>query len=150
MTNRNNCTLALAVWLAAAASGWAGHEISNAKETKEVKGTTETAVRTWFPDFPRGYITAGVQASEHNTGGYIDSVTGLWSPRERDAFFFLNSRYHYEDNDQFISSTGLGFRKLLAGHDIIVGGNAYWDRIHSEHNNDFEQLGLGFEVLTKW
>jgi hypothetical protein len=133
----------------AAAGGFAGHEISNGKSTKEVKDHEE-AVRTWFPDFPPGYITAGVEFSKHNTGAFIDSVTGLWSPRERDAFLFLDSRYHYEDNGQFISSTGLGFRKMVSGHDIIIGGNAFWDRINSENGNDFDQLGLGFEVLTKW
>jgi hypothetical protein len=152
MTNRNNTsrrwTLALAVWLVAAASGFAGHEISNGKDVKQVKD--EAVVRTWFPDFPPGYITAGVQLSDHNTGAFIDSVTGLWAPRERDAFLFLDSRYHYEDNGQFISSTGLGFRKMVSGRDIIIGGNAFLDRDHSQHGNDFDQIGLGFEVLTKW
>jgi hypothetical protein len=153
MINRNNpnrrpWTLALAVWLLAAGSGFAGHELSSGKDVKEVK--EEAPVRTWFPDFPPGYITAGVQASKHLTGGYLDSVTGLWSPRERDAFLFLNSRYHYEDNGQLISSNGLGFRKMVAGHDIIIGGNAYYDSIHSEGDKDFDQLGLGFEVLTRW
>jgi hypothetical protein len=155
MTTRNNSTsrrstLALTVWLLAVASGFAGHQLSTGKDAKDAKEQEEVAVRTWFPDFPVGYITAGVQASEHLTGGYLDSVTGLWSPKDRDAFLFLNSRYHYEDNDQFISSTGLGFRKMVSGHDIIIGGNAYWDSIHSARDNDFDQLGLGFEVLTKW
>jgi hypothetical protein len=155
MTNRNKSTgrcqwtLALAVSLLAAASGFAGHEISNGKETKEVKDT-EAPVRTWFPDYPPGYITAGVQASKHLTGGYIDSITGIWAPKERDAFLFLNSRYHYEDDGQFISSSGVGFRKMVTGHDIIIGGNAYWDSLHSERGNDYNQLGLGAEILTKW
>jgi hypothetical protein len=158
MMNTNNparCrwTLSVAVWLAAVASGFAGHEISggrDAKATAETKEQVEAHVRTWFPDFPPGFITAGVQFSEHLTGAYIDSVTGLWSPRERDAFLFLNSRYHYEDNDQFISSAGLGFRKMVPGQEIIIGANAYRDSIHSEHGNDFDQLGLGFEVLSHW
>lgn len=155
MTNRTNSTshrwtLALTAWLLAAASGFAGHEIVSGKDAKESKDKEEVPVRTWFPDFPPGYITAGVQASKHATGGYIDSVTGLWSPKERDAFLFLNSRYHYEDDGQFISSTGLGFRKMVPGHDIIIGGNAYYDSINSERGNDFDQLGLGVEVLTKW
>jgi hypothetical protein len=155
MINRNNpttlrWTLALAASLLTATSGFAGHELASGKEVKDVKDKEEIPVRTWFPDFPPGYITAGVQFSDHNTGAYIDSVTGLWSPRERDAFLFLNSRYHYEDNEQFISSTGLGFRKMVSGHDIIIGGNAFYDSIHSDRANDFKQLGLGFEVLTRW
>jgi hypothetical protein len=152
MTHSNNSsrrwTIALAVWLLAAASGFAGHELIHGRDAKEVQ--EEAPVRTWFPDFPPGYITAGVQFSDHNTGAFIDSVTGLWSPRERDAFLFLDSRYHYEDNGQFISGTGLGFRKMIEGRDIILGANAFWDRDHSQNGNDFDQLGLGFEVLTRW
>lgn len=155
MINRINSTsrrwtFALAASLLAATSGFAGHQISDGKDGKEVKNVVEAPVRTWFPDFPPGYITAGVQFSEHLSGAYIDSVTGLWSPKERDAFLFLDSRYHYEDNGQFISSTGLGFRQMVPGREIIIGANAFWDRNHSEHDNDFDQLGLGFEVLTKW
>lgn len=146
--NSRRWTLALAVSLLTATSALAGHEIVSAKDVKEVKDAAP--VRTWFPDFPPGYITAGVQASQHNTGAFIDSVTGLWSPRERDAFLFLDSRYHYEDNGQFISSTGLGFRQMLANQSVIVGANAFWDRDHSQNGNDFNQLGLGLEVLTKW
>ena len=55
------------------------------------------------------------------SGVYLDSITGIWAPQQRDALVFLNARYHYEDNGQFISSTGLGFRKLLPGHYVIFG-----------------------------
>jgi hypothetical protein len=130
--------------LFAAGSSLAGHVIVPAKNV------VEPEVRTIFPDQPVGAITLGAQLSEHASGGYFDSITGLWSPRSRDAFLFLNSRYHLEDNGQFISSTGLGFRKLLRDEQVIIGANAYWDSIHSEHDNDFNQLGLGFEILTHW
>src|SRR5205814_366614 len=36
------------------------------------------------------------------------------------------------------------------GGSAIVGANVFWDAIHSAENNDFDQLGLGVEVLTKW
>src|SRR4051812_38782631 len=114
MTHRNNSTrrwtLALAVWLVAAASGFAGPEITHGKDVKEAQ---QEEVRTWFPDFPPGFVTAGVQFSKHQSEAYLDSITGLWAPRERDAFLFLNSRYDYQDTSQFVSSTGLGFRKIV-------------------------------------
>jgi hypothetical protein len=121
-------------------------------ETKAVKEVTplEPSIRTWFPDTPPGFVTLGSQFSDHATGLFADSITGLWAPKERDAFFFLNSRYHWEDNSQFISSTGLGFRKLLPTQEIILGANAFYDSINSAAGNDFDQLGLGVEVLTHW
>ncbi len=124
----------------------AGHPIAPAG--KDTKATAP--VREWFPDEPIGTITLGTQFSEHLSGVYLDSITGIWSPQQRDAFLFLDSRYHYEDNGQFISSTGIGFRKMLPGREVILGVNAFYDAIHSERDNDFNQLGLGAEVLTKW
>ncbi len=115
------------------------------------KEATEPAhVRTWFPDDPAGFVTLGGLFSERLTGAYLDSITGIWAPPKRDAFLFLNSRYHWEDNSQFISSSGLGFRKLLPEHEVILGANVFWDSLHSSHGNDFSQLGLGAEVLTHW
>lgn len=124
----------------------AGQEIQPAgKEMKEAP-----RVREWFPDEPRSLVTAGVQFSEHATGVFGDSITGLWSPQERDAFLFLNSRYHWEDNHQYISSIGLGFRKLLPDRNVILGVNAYYDSLHGQGGSDFDQLGLGAEILTEW
>ncbi len=124
----------------------AGHPIAPAG--KDIKATAP--VREWFPDEPFGTITVGTQFSDHRTGVYLDSITGIWSPQQRDAFLFLDNRYHYEDHGQLISSTGLGFRKQLPGREVIFGVNAFYDSIHSENDNDFNQLGLGTEVLTKW
>jgi len=127
----------------------AGQEIApSSKEAKEVKDTVE--VREWFPDEPRSYTTIGAQFSDHGTGIYGDAITGIWSPQKRDAFLFLNSRYHWEDNHQYISSAGVGFRKLLPDQNIILGVNAYWDSLHGSGGSDFNQLGLGAEVLTQW
>ena len=39
---------------------------------------------------------------------------------------------------------------MVPGHEAIVGANVFWDRIHSEHDNDLKQLGLGLELLTHW
>ena len=124
----------------------AGHPVAPAG--KDTKATAP--LREWFPDEPAGMITAGTLFSNHLTGVYVDSITGIWSPQERDKFVFLDSRYHYEDNGQMISSTGLGYRMLTPCKNFIVGVNAFWDSIHSEQDNDFDQLGLGAEILSKW
>ena len=139
--------LATGIFTLLAPAARAGHEMEGDGKDTLCGGTS---VREWFPDDPRGSITVGGQFSSHLNGVYVDAITGLWAPQQRDAFLFLNSRYHYEDNSQKISSTGLGFRKLLPGHDVILGANAYYDALQSGHGSDFNQLGLGAEVLTKW
>jgi hypothetical protein len=126
----------------------AGKEVlPQAAPAKEVK---EEAFRSFLPAWPAGSVTLGAEFSEHATGGYLDSITGLWTSQDRESFLFLNSRYHIEDNDQFISSVGLGFRQLILEERAIIGANVFRDSIHSPYNHDFGQLGLGFEVLTKW
>lgn len=136
-----------------AASCFAGQQIapsSGGKEAKDVKKTVEPELHTFFPETPRGTVTVGGLFSEHNSGGYVDSITGLWSPLSRDAFLFYNSRFHLEDNGQSINTSGLGFRKLFRDQQVIIGGNIYYDSIQSSQGNDFDQLGLGVEILTKW
>ncbi|MEQ1858900.1 MAG: inverse autotransporter beta domain-containing protein [Chthoniobacteraceae bacterium] len=146
MTVIRNLILATAVAALLIPAARAGHELApTGKEMKEAP-----PVREWFPDEPRGFVTVGAKFSDHATGIFADSITGLWSPQARDAFVFLNSRYSWEDNHQYISSVGLGVRKLLPDHDVILGANAYWDSLHGGSGSEFNQLGLGAEVLTKW
>ena len=127
-----------------ASTALAGHRISPPQ--KEV--LAEEPKRTLFPE--GGSISAGALVSEDAVGIYADSITGLWAPQSRNAFLFLNSRHHYEDNGQFISSTGLGFRAMCPKNEIIAGLNVFWDSISSAHDNDFDQLGIGAEILTHW
>jgi hypothetical protein len=139
-----------ALVLAPSSRSSAGKMTLEAEPAAPAKNPVTPESSMFFPDWPAGSVTLGAQFSEHATGGYLDSVTGLWTSRSRDSFLFFNSRYHLEDNDQLISTMGLGFRQMILGGRAIVGANAYWDSIHSAFDNDFNQLGLGVEVLTKW
>src|SRR3954454_23057161 len=138
--------------LGLAFSATAGEQISTRSQA-DAKGSKVTLApekHTFFPEDPAGLLTAGVLFSEHLTTGYVDTITGLYAPQNRESFFFLNSRYVYDDNSQFISSTGLGFRQMLFDRNAILGVNAYYDSLQSEHDNDYKQLGLGAELLTRW
>src|SRR3954471_556418 len=99
--------------LSLALSAFAGEQIATRTQAdaKGGKVTLPPEKHTFFPEDPAGLLTAGVLFSEHLTTGYVDTITGLYAPQNRESFFFLNSRYVYEDNSQFISSTGLGFRQ---------------------------------------
>lgn len=145
-TTARSLILATGILTLLAPATRAGQEISDGK--KQVVDPVE--VREWFPDDPRGLVTVGGKFSSDLSGIFLDSITGIWAPQQRDAFLFLNSRYTYEDNGQFISSTGLGFRSLLPDQQVIFGANAFWDSLRSQHGSDFDQLGLGAEILTKW
>ena len=83
----------------------AGHEVSQ----PGTEDTVEEKPWTLLPDVPPGNITLGALFSEHASGVYLDSITGLWPTRKADAFLFLDSRYHYEDTGQFINGWVLGF-----------------------------------------
>lgn len=113
-------------------------------------GEPAPPVRTWFANDPVDTITLGALFSEHASGGYVDSITGIWASPARDSFFFFDSRYDFEDNDQFVESNGLAFRQRIPDYEIILGVNAFWDAISSAQDNDFNQLGVGAEVLTRW
>ncbi len=102
------------------------------------------------PPAPVSHLTLGTQFSEDLAGGSVGGLFEMWMPAKRDALLFLDAGYHYEDNGQSITSLGLGFRKLLPGDKVIVGANVFWDHVHSENDNDLDQLGFGFEVLTQW
>jgi len=97
---------------------------------------------------PLAMMTIGGKESSHLGSGYLDSILPFWGPG--DLVFFLNTRTTLDTNDQLLSSYGLGARYLVPDHEIIFGGNAYYDSIHSMNGNDFDELGLGAEVLTHW
>src|SRR4051794_17700223 len=83
-----------------ALSASAGQAIDTRSEVdaKGGKVTLPPEKHTFFPEDPAGLLTAGVLFSEHLTTGYVDTITGLYAPQNRESFFFLNSRYVYDDN----------------------------------------------------
>lgn len=97
---------------------------------------------------PPPMITLGTKVSSHLSEGYLDSVLPFWAPG--DTVLFLNTRTNLDSNSELLSSYGLGARYRVPDHDIIIGGNAYYDAIHSQDGNDFDELGLGAEILTRW
>ena len=97
---------------------------------------------------PPGMLTLGGKFSEDLQSVYLDSLTPFWGPG--DFTVFLNTRSTLSDNSQTTGSYGLGVRYLVPGREIILGANVFYDSIESEFSNHFDQLGVGFEVLTRW
>lgn len=119
-------------------------------DAKDKKVLTEPEKASWFPCDPASRVTLGVLASRSLTGGYADLLTGIYATQPRDKFYFLESNYHLEDDGQFVSSVGVGFREHIPGKDVILGVNAFYDSIDSFRDNHFDQLGMGAEMLTRW
>jgi hypothetical protein len=97
---------------------------------------------------PMGNFTLGAKFSEDLSTGYLDSITPFWAPG--DALFFLSTRTTLNGESQELGSYGLGFRYVFPDPEIIVGVNAFYDSISSRRGNEFDQLGLGVELLTRW
>jgi hypothetical protein len=116
-------------------SAFAGHEVATKNPTP-----TES--------LPAGTITAGGKFGEHLQSAWVDALVPF--AKTGDITLFTDVRGTWDDNGQFLFSTGLGARYLVPGHDIIIGGNVYYDFLDSQYNNHFDQLGLGAELLTKW
>jgi hypothetical protein len=118
----------------------AGTEIEAAPDKKMVV-PTEKPKQT-------GMLTLGGEVSGDLQSGFIDGLLPLWNPG--DFYFFLDTRGTYNSEDQMLGSYGLGTRYLVPGHDVILGVNGFYDSIGSMNGNDFDELGLGAEVLTHW
>ena len=66
------------------------------------------------------------------------------------ALPFINYRGNLIDGGASEHNLGGGYRHLFGKDLLIAGANVYWDSRYSVHNNRFNQLGFGFEALTKW
>jgi hypothetical protein len=122
-------------------SALAGHLLERAPDKTAIIEPAEDKL-------PDGNFTLGAKFSAGVSEAYLDSVTPFWGPG--DFTFALNTRTRLQDDSQYISSYGLGVRYLVPGRDIIIGGNAFYDAIDSRYGNQFDQLGLGVELLTRW
>lgn len=97
---------------------------------------------------PPGSITMGGHISEHLTDGFLDVHIPMWRPGNHSLFF--NPRVMGTDDSLERYSLGGGWRWLLPEPEVILGANAYWDHLESPNNFEYEQLGVGCEVLTRW
>ncbi len=132
--------LALATGLLIAQAS-AGQQLSPAMGKSKIVAPEEGGL-------PMGNFTLGTKFSESLASGYLDSITPFWAPG--DALFFLNTRTTVDSDSQSIGSYGLGFRYLVPGRDVIFGTNVFYDALSSRRGHDYDQLGVGVEILTRW
>lgn len=97
-----------------------------------------------------GQVRPGFMTGDSDVGTdiYLDLLIPL-SGDDHNLFFF-NPNIRYDDNDGNEQNIGFGYRSLLQGNDLILGGNLYYDTMRSEAGHRYKQWGVGAEILSPW
>ncbi|MFP4446792.1 MAG: inverse autotransporter beta domain-containing protein, partial [Desulfosudaceae bacterium] len=96
-----------------------------------------------------GALTVGGRFGEAGySQGYLDILAPVFRPGN--GLVFINPRGTIGDGNRQEVNLGLGYRHLLPDSKMILGGNVYYDSSWSLNDNQFDQLGLGVEMLTQW
>ncbi len=95
-----------------------------------------------------GRLTLGGRVGESTSEGYLDILQPLFGGQH--GLLFLNPKLSGNDDDESEWSIGLGGRVLLPKPELILGANVFYDERETRHNNTFDQIGAGVEMLSKW
>lgn len=99
-------------------------------------------------DWPQVALTLGAQGGEGEFESFADILVPVYLTEK--GLWLVNPRASMTDNDEEEANIGLIYRHLFEERNVIVGGNVYYDSRWTMHDNRFDQLGLGLEVLTEW
>lgn len=102
----------------------------------------------WSGALPPGRVTVGAHFGDQQAESSGDILVPILS--FKNSLVFINPRGTWNDDDGQEFNLGLGYRHLFPKHDIIVGGNAYYDLRNTSLDNTFNQFGAGVEFLSKW
>ncbi len=93
------------------------------------------------------YLSFGMRLGEDMVEGYSDLIYPLFTTT--DNILFVNPRLSLKDGDENELNIGLGYRHKLTGW-LIGGVNGYFDSRESEHDNRFNQWGVGLELFSDY
>lgn len=133
------CSIAL---LAATALAQTETTAASPVKTPAIAAASEEAIST------PGEITVGFRAGNDVLEGFTDLLAPLWRPD--DGMFFINPRFSANDSSQEEYNLGLGYRQLFPKAGVIVGVNAYFDHRETDMGSQFNQVGAGLEILSKY
>jgi hypothetical protein len=121
--------------------------ISNAEEFSSVPGTSSAIVDTTFEIPWTTRVIMGAAGGDTTQNGFVQVLAPIWW--EGETMVYVNPQMGLNGNTDAGFSLGMGVRRYVTGWDAIIGGNIFFDRQSSIYDNDFNQLGLGFEILTE-
>lgn len=95
-----------------------------------------------------GVVRPSFMAGDSNssTDYFIDILLPIVGDRE--GVLFLNTNFRLGEDSSNEQNIGLVARTKVSG-DFILGANLYSDTVRTEYQNDFKQLGVGLELLSK-
>lgn len=113
--------------------------------------TSESDKNPWVSQ-----IRPGIMGGNGTTDYFLELFMPLWG-NDR-AVLFLNPHLRYNHGDYFESfvqdemeeNIGFGGRVLLMDGKFMLGMNVFYDAMRSKEKNDYNQFGIGFELLSKW
>jgi hypothetical protein len=94
---------------------------------------------------------------DHTEGNWLDNHQGYTSISFFSALPFLETssftpfidvRGHFFNNGKNAANAGIGLRYQRDGSSNIFGVNAFYDFREASWNDDFHQVGIGFEYLS--
>ena len=102
----------------------------------------------WADNPWQGKARPGFMAGDsHNeTDYFIDFLLPITGTEK--GIFFFNPNLRIDDQGTNEQNLGLGGRVLVNDDLVILGANAYYDAMRSDNNKEYQQWGVGFEVLT--
>jgi len=76
----------------------------------------------------------------------VTTVQPLWQPEDKRSVLFTQlsfTNYRMFDRQRFAGNAGIGYRQLLMGDKLLLGGNGFYDH---EFVQGHHRVGLGAEV----
>lgn len=115
-------------------------------------------------------VGGGVYGGDGNEHQSVFAVQPLWAPvleetASSGSLWFVQPQLTQSGGDEWVASIGLGFRHLFEPMDSeagkqglanllsegwFIGANAFFDMARTARGNDFHQLGLGFELGSRY
>lgn len=97
-----------------------------------------------------GVITPWTRVGDDYVEGLLDVLIPFYYNEKEGLLFFTNLRAAFNDISEEELNLGIGIRQIVSDSGTIVGANAFYDSRWTENDSQFNQLGLGAEVLTTW
>ncbi|MGD9873919.1 MAG: inverse autotransporter beta domain-containing protein [Kiritimatiellia bacterium] len=100
------------------------------------------------PEAPDVSWTMGMQAGEETAEFFGDAIVPVHFTKS--GAFLVNVRGSGNDDEEEEANAGLVYRHLFPEKDLILGANIYYDSRWTAHDNRFDQMGAGLELLSRW
>ena len=98
----------------------------------------------------------GLESGELTQGGrFSDGVQEIFTDvliplhQNDSSIVHVNFRGTFLESEEQELNSGFVVRHILPDHDILIGGNLFYDSRWTEHDNYFDQIGAGIEVLNE-